>query len=330
MISFEFQSHHDLLSTLSPALRVAIFFAVLVRSTRNARNASVSIPLMDWMKHPHVVPPILVSLRERIMKRWLVLIYGIACYMLFLLVFMYLAGFVGGFVTPTRLDGPLERPLSQAIAIDVGLLFAFGLQHSVMARPAFKRRWTRFVPVAAERSTFVLATNAVLALMFWQWQPLGGVVWDLQHPAARAAAWTLCAAGWLIVLWTTFLIHHFDLFGLRQVWMFFRRQPYTHLRFQTPGPYRHVRHPMYIGWLMAFWATPTMGVAHLLFALGITGYILVAIVYEERDLTQFHEAYADYRKRVPMLIPKWPRASKDNPSQAPESVWDSQPMERKQ
>jgi methanethiol S-methyltransferase len=236
------------------------------------------------------------------MKRWMVLLYGLVSYTIFLGVFLYAAGFVGGFVA-RPLDGPRAAPLAEAVLINLALLLLFAVQHSLMARPGFKQRWTRLVPVAIERSTYVLFTNLVLILLFWQWRPMGGVIWDFQQPMLRAAAWTMFATGWLTVLVTTFLINHFDLFGLRQVWLYFRRRQYTHLPFVTPGPYRFVRHPLYIGWMMAFWCTPTMTMAHLVFAFGMTAYILVAIRLEERDLLHFHEGYAAYRRRVPMLIP---------------------------
>ncbi len=238
------------------------------------------------------------------MKRVLVLLFGVVNYLCFLGVFLYAIGFIGGFLTPTSLDGPRSTPLGAALAIDASLLLLFGLQHSVMARPAFKRRWTRCIPAPIERSTYVLFTNLALGLLFWQWRPLGGTIWDVQTPTLRAALWGLFAFGWLTVLITTFLINHFDLFGLRQVWLYFRGRPYTHLPFVTPGPYRFVRHPLYVGWLTAFWATPTMTAAHLTFALGMTAYILIAIQFEERDLVRLHTGYADYRQRTPMLLPR--------------------------
>lgn len=238
------------------------------------------------------------------MKRGLVLAYGVVSYLTFLTVFLYLLGFTGGFVTPTRLDGESHGPASKSIVIDALLVLMFGLQHSVMARQGFKRWWTRIVPPPIERSTYVLTASLVLALLFWQWRPVGGVVWEISNPAARGITWVLFALGWLTVLFTTFLINHFDLFGLRQVWLYFRSRPYANLSFVAPGPYRLVRHPMYIGWLLAFWATPMMTVSHLLFAGAMTAYILIAIYLEERDLIAMHDQYADYRKRVPMLIPR--------------------------
>jgi protein-S-isoprenylcysteine O-methyltransferase Ste14 len=172
-----------------------------------------------------------------------------------------------------------------------------------MARPRFKRLWVRVVPVPVERATYVLLSSLALLLLCWQWRPVGGVVWEVPGPAARAAVHALFAAGWLTVLATTFLINHFDLFGLRQAWLYFRGAPYAPLPFTTPGPYRLVRHPLYVGWLIAFWAAPTMTAAHLLFAAATTAYILVAVGMEERDLVAAHPEYADYRRRVPMLVP---------------------------
>ena len=237
------------------------------------------------------------------MRRSFVLLFGISSYVLTLGVLGYLAGWMGGFVVPTRLDGPREGSVATALAFDLLLVAIFGLQHSVMARPGFKRWWTQFVPVDLERSVYMLASNAALALMFWQWRPLGGTIWHLESTAARTTMFALFGLGWVMVLTTTFLINHFDLFGLRQVWLSFRGRPYTQLRFVTPLPYRVVRHPLYVGWLTTFWATPTMTAAHLVFALGMTAYILVAIRYEERDLMEAHPGYADYRRRVPMLVP---------------------------
>ena len=237
-------------------------------------------------------------------RRLLLLTYGVLSYALSLATFLYAVGFIGGFLTPTQLDDPAQGSLAAALAIDVGLLALFALQHSGMARPRFKRWLTRFVPGPAERSTYVLLSSAALLVLFWQWQPLGGVVWEVQGEVARAAVYAVYAAGWLTVLATTFLINHFDLFGLRQVWLAFRGVPYTSLRFATPGPYRLVRHPLYVGWLTVFWAAPTMTAAHVLFAVGTTAYILAAIRWEERDLVTFHPEYAAYRRRVPMLLPR--------------------------
>lgn len=210
-------------------------------------------------------------------RRFAILLYGTFCYVLSLGIFLYAAGFIGGFLTPTRLDSPRQGSLAAALVVDVGLLVLFALQHSGMARPRFKRWLTRWVLEPAERSTYVLLSSAALFVLFWQWQPLGGVIWEASGAAARAAVLAVYAAGWAAVLASTFLINHFDLFGLRQVWLAFRGVPYTPLRFATPGPYKLVRHPLYIGWFTVFWAAPTMTAAHLLFAIGMTVYILAAI-----------------------------------------------------
>jgi methanethiol S-methyltransferase len=231
-------------------------------------------------------------------------VYGALCYVIFLATFLYAIAFVGGFGVPTTLDGPATAPLAQGIAINAALLAIFAVQHSVMARRWFKERWTRIVSPVIERSTYVLAASLALILLFWQWRPLGGVVWSVEDPAGRAILYALFALGWLLVLSSTFLINHFDLFGLRQVWLHLRGRPYSKLKFGTPVLYRFVRHPLYAGFLLAFWMTPKMTHAHLLFASATTAYILLAIQFEERDLVHEHgEAYKSYRQKVPMLIP---------------------------
>jgi protein-S-isoprenylcysteine O-methyltransferase Ste14 len=242
------------------------------------------------------------------MRRTLYFIYGAACYLVFFVTFLYAAGFVGGLVVPTTLDGPARGPLGEALAVDLGLLALFAVQHSVMARRGFKAWWTRFVPKPIERSTFTLMASLALQLMFWQWRPMGGVVWDVHDPALRAVLYALFGFGWTLVLVATFLIHHFDLFGLRQVWLHLLGREYRPLPFGTPGFYRMVRHPLYLGFLFGFWMTPTMTIAHLVFAVMTTAYILVAIQLEERDLVHEHgEKYLEYRARTPMLVPftKW-------------------------
>jgi methanethiol S-methyltransferase len=245
------------------------------------------------------------------MKRIGVFAYGVASYALFFATFLYAAGFVGNFFVPKSMDSAPVGPFGTSLLINLGLLGLFAVQHSVMARPAFKRAWTRVVPEVAERSTYVLASSLALLLLFWQWRPLGGVVWNVQDPLARGLLHAGFAFGWLLVLATTFLINHFDLFGLRQVWLYLRGRPYTPLEFSTPGPYRLVRHPLYVGWLFAFWSTPTMTMTHLLFAVMTTVYILVAIQLEERDLVHAHPEYAAYRGRVPMLIPGFLRGRRN-------------------
>jgi protein-S-isoprenylcysteine O-methyltransferase Ste14 len=237
------------------------------------------------------------------MKRSLVFLYGLASYAVFFAVFLYAIGFIGNFGVPKTMDSPRDVGFGTAFAINLGLLALFAVQHSVMARPAFKRWWTRLVPQAAERSTYVLFSSLALVLLFWFWQPMGGTVWALDAPGVVIAMYAVYAAGWALLLYSTFLINHFDLFGLRQVWLEVMGRPYTQLKFKTPWLYQQVRHPLYVGWLMIFWATPTMTVAHLVFALMTTAYILVAIQLEERDLIDAHPEYAEYRRRVPMLLP---------------------------
>jgi protein-S-isoprenylcysteine O-methyltransferase Ste14 len=238
------------------------------------------------------------------LKRIAFFVYGAACYAIFFGTLLYAIGFIGGFFVPTRLDGPATAPLAKGIAIDCGLLSLFAIQHSVMARRWFKERWTRMVAPALERSTYVLLSSVALIVMFRFWEPLGGVVWSVGDSTGRAVLYAFYAFGFALVLVSTFLINHFDLFGLRQVWLYLRGKEYTPLTFGTPGLYRMVRHPLYLGWFFAFWATPTMTYAHLLFAIMTAGYILVAIQFEERDLVHFHgRAYEEYRRRVPMLIP---------------------------
>jgi len=238
-------------------------------------------------------------------------VYGVVCYAIFFATFLYAIGFVANVGVPTSLDSGASGPFWLALLVNLGLLTVFALQHSIMARPAFKRAWTRIVPEPAERSTYVLFSSVALILLFWLWQPMGGVVWEVTSPTVRALLQGLCAAGFLTVLVSTFLINHFDLFGLRQVWLYLRGRPYTHLPFGTPGPYRLVRHPLYVGWLLAFWAAPTMTVAHLVFTLMTTGYILVAIQLEEADLVQAHgESYRSYRRKVGMLTPRLGRRAR--------------------
>lgn len=237
-------------------------------------------------------------------KRIAFFTYGSLSYLLFLGTFLYAIGFIGNFGVPTTLDGARSKPLVIALLIDTGLLTLFAVQHSVMARKWFKDWWTRIVPKPVERSTYVLFSSVALILLFWQWQPLGGVVWSIDDPLGRLVLRVLFAFGWALVLVSTFLINHFDLFGMRQVWLYLRGKPYTTLQFGTPGPYRLVRHPLYVGWLFAFWSTPTMTFAHLLFSVATTAYILLAIQLEERDLVREHgDSYKTYRRSVPMLIP---------------------------
>jgi protein-S-isoprenylcysteine O-methyltransferase Ste14 len=239
-----------------------------------------------------------------VLKRLLFFVYGVASYLIFLATFLYAIAFVGGFAVPSRLDGPSRSTLPMALAIDFALLAIFAVQHSVMARRWFKERWTQVVPWAIERSTYVLCASLALLLLFWQWRPIGFQIWSVEHPTARIVLWTLFAAGWATVLTVTFLINHFDLFGLRQVWLPLIGRPYTRVPFRTPLPYRFVRHPLYLGFLLAFWMTPTMTLAHLVFAVATTAYIVLAIQFEEADLVAEHgAAYESYRRSVPMLLP---------------------------
>lgn len=238
------------------------------------------------------------------MSRRIVFVYGVLCYGAALATFLYLAGFLGNLVVPKTIDSARTEPLGTALLVDLALLALFGIQHSVMARPGFKRALTRFVPQPAERSTYVLASCVALGLLFWLWEPLGGVVWEIRGAGPRAAAYAAYGLGWALVLITTFLINHFDLFGLRQVVLHAMGRPYEPVRFATPGPYQIVRHPLYVGWILTFWATPTMTVSHLVFAVVTTAYILVAIRFEERDLADAHPEYREYRRRVPMLVPR--------------------------
>ena len=238
------------------------------------------------------------------LKRIAVFVYGLACYGVFLATFLYAVGFVGNLVVPKTMDSPARTPFLYALGIDVLLLCIFAAQHSVMARPWFKRIWTRVVPEPAERSTYVLLSSLALIALFAYWQPVGGTVWQIENHTARLVMYHLFGLGFGVVLLATFLINHFDLFGLRQVWLYLKGKPYTQLNFRTPLLYRYVRHPLYVGWLMAFWFTPTMSGAHLLFALVTTAYMLTAIRWEERDLIAvFGEKYARYRENVPMLLP---------------------------
>lgn len=258
------------------------------------------------------------------MSRLLALLYGAVSYTVFLLVFLYAIAFVSGVGVPRDVDHGRSASLPVALTIDLVLLALFAVQHSGMARPAFKRWWTRFVPAAIERSTYVLISSLVLALLFWQWHSLPLRIWQVDNELLRWLLYGLSAAGWLLVLSSTFLINHFDLFGLRQVWRYARNLS-VHLDtpFVTRAFYRIVRHPLMLGFLIAFWATPDMSLGHLLFALMTTGYILVAVKFlEERDLVaQFGDTYRDYQHRVPMLLP-W--GKRKNPDQDRSSMQSEQ------
>jgi len=243
------------------------------------------------------------------MKRIAAFVYGVLCYAAFFASFLYAIGFLGNFavlktaVMKTIDSGP-QGSIANALVIDSFLLFLFALQHSVMARPWFKQAWTRFVPEPVERSTYVLFSSLALMLVFWQWRPIGGVLWNVDGGIAEVVINCFYGMGLLVVLLSTFMLNHFDLFGLRQVWLYLIKRPYTHLEFRTPFFYKYVRHPLYVGWFIAFWATPTMTGAHLLFAILTSVYMLMAIRWEERDLVAIHgERYEIYRKEVPKLVP---------------------------
>jgi protein-S-isoprenylcysteine O-methyltransferase Ste14 len=245
-----------------------------------------------------------------------IFLYGVFCYLVFFATFLYAIAFLGDFGVPKSIDSGAQGSLGRALAVDVLLLGLFAVQHSLMARPWFKRAWTRIVPPAAERSTYVLFASVAMILLFWKWQPMGGLIWQLDTEVGRLVAYGIYAFGWALLLLATFLIDHFDLFGLRQVYLYFRGRPYTGLQFRTPLLYRYVRHPIYVGWLCIFWATPQMTVAHLVFALATTAYILIAISWEERDLLSAHgETYQRYREQVPKLIPiKFGKKSASGPA----------------
>jgi protein-S-isoprenylcysteine O-methyltransferase Ste14 len=241
------------------------------------------------------------------MRRWLFFAYGVFSHLLFLAVYAYMAGFVGNLFVPKSIDSPADASIASALVINLLLLALFGVQHSVMARPAFKRVWTRIVPEPIERATYVLVANIVTIVLMWQWRAIDIVVWNAENPLLRGLMWCLFATGWALVPLTSLMISHFDLFGTRQVWLHLRGRGYEALEFRTPYLYKHMRHPLYVGWMIAFWATPTMTVGHLVFASVLTGYmVLAAAMFEERDLAAyFGEKYESYRRRVPMFFPRW-------------------------
>jgi protein-S-isoprenylcysteine O-methyltransferase Ste14 len=239
-----------------------------------------------------------------ILPRLLALVYGVICYLVFLGTFLYAIGFVSNLIVPKSIDSGPSALLGEALAVDLLLLGLFAIQHSVMARPIFKQWWTRFVPSPIERSTYVLVSSLLLALLFWQWRPIPEAVWEIGQPLAVTASWVLFGAGWLTVLISTFLIDHFDLFGLRQVFLYATGKPYLPVPFRTLAFYRVVRHPIMLGFIIAFWATPVMTWGHLLFAVMTTAYILVGVQLEERDLrAAFGDTYDEYRQQVSMIVP---------------------------
>ena len=238
------------------------------------------------------------------MGRILAFVYGVVSYLIFFVTFLYAIGFVGNLVVPKSIDTGERVPFTEALLINALLLGVFAVQHSVMARPGFKKWWNKFVPQPVERSTYVLLASLALILVFWQWRPITTVVWNVENAFASYLLWAIFFLGWATVLIGTSLINHFDLFGLRQVYLYQRGEEYTELGFRTPFLYKLVRHPIMLGFIMAFWATPRMTVGHLVFAITTTAYILIAIQLEERDIVSVHgTAYEEYRKQVSMLLP---------------------------
>lgn len=244
------------------------------------------------------------------MSRILVLLYGVVSYVVFFLTFLYAIGFVGNIYVSKTIDSGVAGGFWQALLVNVLLLGIFAIQHSVMARQGFKAWWTKIIPASIERSTYVLLTNGALILMYWKWQPMTDVVWNVDGGAFGTVLWVLFWFGWVLVLLSTFMINHFDLFGLRQVYLNLQRKPYTDLKFTTRFAYKFIRHPLLLGFIIAFWADPVMTTGHLLFAAVTTVYMLIAIRLEEKDMVDaFGETYQKYRREVPMLIPTGRRSS---------------------
>jgi protein-S-isoprenylcysteine O-methyltransferase Ste14 len=244
---------------------------------------------------------------EKRMKRTLIFLYAIASYLFFLLVLVFAIGFFGNVYVPVTIDSAAAVSTGQALLTNIALILLFGLQHSVMARPAFKRRVSRYMPAAVERSTYVLTSSFALGLIMLFWQPMGGVIWHISNPIAKGVIQSLYLMGWMFMVWATFLINHLDFFGLRQAYCAYRKKWYVAPAFATPAAYRVIRHPIYLGWLVVFWATPVMTICHLMLSAALTAYMAVGICLEERDLVREHPDYAQYQRKVPALFPSFRR-----------------------
>jgi protein-S-isoprenylcysteine O-methyltransferase Ste14 len=242
------------------------------------------------------------------MGRVLSFIYGFVVYVIMFLAFLYLFGFLANVIVPKGIDDGIQSSIGIALLVNLVLVGLFGISHSVMARPGFKQWWTNIVPKPIERSTYVLVATLIMYLIFWQWRPMEQVIWSVNAEWLRTAIWVLYVGGIVLLLASTFVINHFDLFGLRQVTLNLLKKPYSYLGFKVTFFYKFVRHPIYVGWLILFWATPDMTLGHLVFAIGMSTYILVAIPIEERDLVTYHgENYRQYKSKVPALIPSLSR-----------------------